>query len=424
MKKKQSFFSRLFGREQKSVTGSDLLWSFLTDDELARNLWSAHTYQVLANSGYIKCTIAFRCIRQRAEAIGALKWKIKNKRTGEVVENHPLLDLLKRPNPAQAQSVFFEEVQAYKDLVGDTFIRAISPTPSSEPRELQSLRPDRMTVERGAWYLPKEFVYKYNEMSKEMRFPVDQTTGKSEVLQIKNFHPLDDWRGLSPLRAAHMSVEIFNSAQTLNKKSLDNGARLGGLLSVEGELNKEQVEHLEERIREKYAGKNNSGRTLIASGGMKFTPMSTTFKDMEFVSGKEVTAREIALAYGVPPLLLNIQGDNTYANYKEARLAFYEDTVIPQASLLETELNNWLVPMFDDNLELYVCWDGVSALEPKRQILWDRAQQADYLTINEKRELCGFPPLKETEGDVLPNANKPKEEEEDNPNDREEDENE
>ncbi len=97
----------------------------------------------------------------------------------------------------------------------------------------------------------------------------------------------------------------------------------------------------------------------------------------------------MALAFGVPPQLLGIPGDNTYANLKEARLALWEQTILPLLTTVTDALNNWLVPMFDSGLTLSLDQDAIPIFAEKRDAYWERIASADFLSAEEKRKLLG-----------------------------------
>ena len=120
--------------------------------------------------------------------------------------------------------------------------------------------------------------------------------------------------------------------------------------------------------------------------------MSLSPKDMDFLEAKHAAAREIALAFGVPPMLLGIPGDNTYSNYQEANRVFWRQTVLPLASRVGNALTQWLAPVFGADIKLVVDPDRIPALSSDRAALWDMATKAPFLTLNEKRALTGFGP--------------------------------
>ena len=137
----------------------------------------------------------------------------------------------------------------------------------------------------------------------------------------------------------------------------------------------------------------NAGRPLLLEGGLDWKPLSLSPKDMDFIEAKNAAAREIALALGVPPMLLGILGDNTYSNYQEANRVFWRQTVLALVNRTAKALSVWLAPMYGERLELRPALDHIEALSSERSALWDRVQRADFLTVDEKRAAVGMPPL-------------------------------
>src|SRR4029453_6017030 len=95
-----------------------------------------------------------------------------------------------------------------------------------------------------------------------------------------------------------------------------------------------------------FQGAARAGRPLLLEGGLDWKAMSLTPKDMDFIEAKHVAAREIALAIGVPPMLLAIPGDNTYSNYQDATRTFWRQTVLPLVNRTAKALSAWLAPAF------------------------------------------------------------------------------
>jgi HK97 family phage portal protein len=161
------------------------------------------------------------------------------------------------------------------------------------------------------------------------------------------------------------------------------------ILTFEQNLSEEQFNRINSRMNEKHAGGANAGKNLILEG-KNATAVAYGYSptDMNLIEGNRELARRISLGYGVPPQLLGIPGDSTYSNYESARLAFWEETVFFYLNLLKTELNNWLLDS-KDNLELDYVLDNTPAMSIKQDKLWERAQNSDFISINEKRELVG-----------------------------------
>jgi HK97 family phage portal protein len=201
---------------------------------------------------------------------------------------------------------------------------------------------------------------------------------------------------MSPIEAASSAIDLHNAASGWNKALLDNAARPSGALvygGADGHLTEEQFARLKAELESNYQGAMNAGRPLLLEGGLDWKPMSLTPKDMDFLEAKHASAREIALALGVPPMLLGIPGDNTYANYQEANRVFWRQTVLPLAARTLKAIGGWLAPSFGEALTLRPALDEVEALSAERAALWDRVQRADFLTVDEKRAAVGLPPI-------------------------------
>ena len=227
-----------------------------------------------------------------------------------------------------------------------------------------------------------------------MRFSQDGDGPVPPILHVRKFHPLDDHYGFPPLEAAQVALDVHNAASAWNKALLDNAARPSGALVYKGEhgsnLSEEQFERLREELQANFSGTANAGRPLLLEGGLTWQTMSLSPKDMDFLELKHGAAREIALAFGVPPMLLGIPGDNTYANYREANLAFWRQTVLPLAGRIIGAIGGWLAPAWREGLRLAFDADAVEALSFEREALWRRVNEADFLTPDEKREAVGY----------------------------------
>jgi HK97 family phage portal protein len=160
-------------------------------------------------------------------------------------------------------------------------------------------------------------------------------------------------------------------------------------------LSDAQFRRLKSELSDQYAGASNAGQPMVLEGGLEWKALSLSPKDMDFMEAKHSAAREIALAFGVPPMLLAIPGDNTYSNYQEANRVFFRQTVLPLASRIGSALAQWLAPAFGGNLNstslaLAIDTDKVDALSPDRSALWERVTKAPFVTVNEKRAAAGY----------------------------------
>lgn len=372
---------------------------FMSIGKLGRPAWTPRNYESFAKEAYSQNVVAFRCIRHIAEAVGELNILAFEGRKENT--SHPFLELLDQPNPMQSQSEFLDAITSYMLLAGNSYIEGA--VIRDELRELYVHRPDRIKIIPGSNGWPAAFEYEANGRKKTIR--VNRLSdAQQKMLHLKTFNPTDDWYGMSPVEPGAFAIDVHNTANGFNKALLDNAGSPSGAFVYENEesgamMPKSQYDKLKENIDARFSGAKNAGRPMLLEGGLKWVPIGTTPKELEFLESKAAVAREICLAFGVPPMILGIPGDNTYSNYQEANRALYRDTVIPMAGRILKSLSVWARPTYP-KLKLKVDLDSISALAGERKELWDRTRQSDFMSIGEKRKAMGMEPYDPQEKDA------------------------
>ncbi|MEX0628209.1 MAG: phage portal protein [Cucumibacter sp.] len=351
--------------------------------------WTGRSFPALAIEGMARNPVVYRCVRLISESVARIPLAVEDA-TGRLTE-HPVLALLGNPNPRHSGAELVEQICLYLETAGDAFLEAVFV--EEDLRAIYCLRPDRVRMVPGPDGWPR--AYEYAAAGKTRLIPLGNA-GVAKVLHLGLLHPLDDHDGLSPLNAAQTSLDIHNAASRWNKALLDNAARPSGALvytAGNGNLTEEQFERLKSELERGYQGAINAGRPLVLDGGLDWKPLSLTPKDMDFIETKNSAARDIALAFGVPPMLLGIPGDNTYANFVEANRTLWRQTVIPLAMRVTATLTQWLQAAYEGPWRLVPQLDQVEALATERAALWEQIGKADFLTADEKRQRLGLPPL-------------------------------
>jgi HK97 family phage portal protein len=359
--------------------------SFVALHMQADAAWTRRDYGALAREGFMRNPIVHRAVRLIAETASAAPWLLYDG-DAELTE-HPLLALLERPNPRQAGATFLGALYGHLLISGNAYVELAD---GGGARELHLLRPDRLAVacDGNGWPVALE----YRSGAAKRLVP----TGRpgEGALHLMLFHPLDDHCGFPPLEAALMALDTHNAAGRWNKALLDNSARPSGALVYApkdgSNLTPDQFDRLKAELEEGYSGASRAGRPLLLEGGLDWKTMGLSPKDMDFIEAKHSASRDIALAFGVPPMLLGIPGDNTYANYQEANRAFYRMTVLPLVARTARELTAWLAPAFGRDLRLWFDADQMEGLAAEREALWARVGAADFLSDDEKREAVGY----------------------------------
>jgi len=360
-----------------------------------RVAWSPRDVVSLTRAGFSGNPVGFRAVKLIAEAAAALPVVLQD--ADRRYESHPVQALLARPNAGQGRAELLEALFGQVLLTGNGYLEAVAD--DALPVELHVLRSDRMSVVPGADGWPVGYEYLVN--GRKHRFNVAE--GLSPICHIKSFHPQDDHYGFSALQAAASAIDVHNAASRWSKALLDNAARPSGAIVYRGadgqaSLTADQYDRLLGEMETQHQGARNAGRPMLLEGGLDWKPMGFSPSDMEFQKTKEAAAREIATAFGVPPMLLGIPGDATYANYQEANRAFYRLTVLPLATRVMSAIAVWLSDYSGEELGLRPDLDQIPALSAERDAQWRRVSAAGFLTDAEKRSLLGLPALEVGDG--------------------------
>lgn len=332
--------------------------------------------------GYLGNAIVQRSVRLVAEAVGAAPLSCEG--DGRL---HKLVCA------TSAGQGLLETLASHLLLHGNAYVQILRDA-GGEPAELYALRPDRVTVEADGQGWPVAYRYKAGGVSAVL--PAADAAGRCEVIAIRSFHPIDDHYGVGCLGAAGGAIAAHNAAAKWNRALLDNAARpSGALVHDPGEkgvpLTVDQIERLREELAASFAGGENAGRPLLLEGGLKWQALSLSPADMDFLELKHSAGREIAMAFGVPPMLLGLPGDATYANYREANRALWRLTVLPLCAKILGAISEGLAPWFGE-AALAVDLDKIPALTEDRMALWREVSGADWLSADEKRALLGIVP--------------------------------
>lgn len=382
-------------------------------EHLRQPVWTPRDYTAFANEGFMQNAIVYRCVRMIAECVATVPLLLYD--GDQEIEDHPLKDLLRRPNPHETFPDFMQRLVGFLLVSGNAYVEAVGLDATDAQsasdgarniiRELHVLRPDRMKIVPGPDGWPGAF--EYTVAGRTVRISGEAAPSVRAILHLKLFHPSNDHYGLSPLEAAASAIDLHNTAARWNKSLLDNSARPSGAIVYtgrDGNLTSEQIERLKSELEAGFQGSSNAGRPLLLEGGLDWKAMSLSPKDMDFLEARHAAAREIALALGVPPMLLGIPGDTTYSNLAEAQRTFWRSTVLPLVERIASGLSQWLAAAPEaiwasegaprsQALELRPDLDNIPALGIERESLWASLEKTSFLTTDEKRAAAGFSPL-------------------------------
>jgi HK97 family phage portal protein len=371
-----------FGRKAARGTGRPFLFGGWRHP-FAAEPWP-RGYEAQVREAYLGNPVAQRAVRLVAESVAWAPIYASEGKQASSTGPERIVGL--------ASPILLETVATQLLLHGNAFVQVLQDA-EGLPGELFALRPERVTVEADAAGWPAAYAYKLGEAKR--RIAARDGLGRPGVVHLRSAHPLDDHYGLGCLGAATGAVAVHNAAAKWNKALLDNAARPSGALVYDpgdgAALSGEQFERLRAEMEAQFSGVDNAGRPMLLEGGLKWQAMSLSPADMDFVALKAAAAREIALAFGVPPMLLGLPGDATYTNYREANKALWRLTVLPMAERILRGISDGLAAWWP-GLRLTVDVDQISALAADRERLWRQVNAADFLSDDEKREMLGFAP--------------------------------
>jgi len=340
-------------------------------------------YNVAVRNAYLANPVAQRAVRLVAEGISGAPLLPVDPR---------LLALVAETSAGQS---LLETLASHLLLHGNAYAQVLKDA-RGQPIELFALRPERMTVVAGPDGWPNAYAYAVG--GRQVTMPLLDEDASPNLIHIRHFHPADDHYGAGCLAAAEEAVAIHNAAAEWTRHLRENAARPSGALVYEAgdgaTLTPDQFDRLKDELTRAFAGSGNAGRPMLLEGGLKWQAMAMTPADMDFAELKAAAARDIALAFGVPPMLLGLPGDSTYANYREANRALWRLTLLPLGGKLLAALSEGLSPWFADEA-LAIDLDRVPALSEDRERLWAQVATAEFLDADEKRAMLGLPPQAE-----------------------------
>ena len=371
-------------------------WQFWKEQKNANTLgvlirqsgnFTSYNFSAYIREAYQQNTTVYACIQEYVKACASCPIIIK--RGDTVIENKTLMTLLQTPNMSQTWDDFLEQAIIYYLCGGEAPIYGDAIIPTRLPKELIILRPDWLTPTLSNQFVGQIAEWRYTASDNAS---VSMSISPANLLMFKALDPLCRYRGLSPLAPAGFAIDQLNEYNKTNFALLQNGMQPSGSLTTENVIDDTQFNRLKTQFSETYTGSQNNGKPLILEGGLKWQPFGFNLRDAEFLGGKTSSKKDICEALGVPTQLIGIEGSQTYANYEQARAAFYEDRAIPLLDKFLAALNKWLglrAGLRPDDV-LCVDIDAVAALEPRRAERNHVLDKIQSITINEKRTAMGY----------------------------------
>src|ERR1035437_5312323 len=315
-----------------NLTRTNPIANLLYDYVNGQPVFTDHDFKKRAKASYGRNATAYACVSLLAQSVAGIKWRVYKGRYGAQTDerevfDHKLNRLLAKPNPEQGWAEFAEHFVSYY-LLGGNAVIDIESDFKDEPVALWSLRPDRIHANPGKNQTIDSYTYSIQ----------NATTGDrahnflaKDIIHIRGFNPAglnSDFWGQAPIEPAMRYVDSDNSAVEWNVATFQNGTRPPGILAFESQQTDQQISRIKTQLRQEYTG-SRQGTPMVTYGKMTWIECGRTALEMDFLNGRMLNMREICRVFKIPPQILGDGQTGAYANYSEARKAFYQEGVLP-----------------------------------------------------------------------------------------------
>lgn len=337
----------------------------------------------------------YACVNAIAQPIADIDIKLekKTKDGWQEVDQNPALDILHNVNDYTSYQDLLYGTQAFIELHGNAFWY-LPKSKGGTIAEIWPLDPTRTHVVKSRKTFIEGYVYQ-NEKGDKVPFPPD------EIIHFKTFNPRDPYRGLGTVQAAALAIDTDTYASEWQRNFFGNSAMPSGILATEGKLSDEQYQRIKANWSARYGGVQNAHKMAILEGGLKWTPLSPTSKEMEFTQSRKDIRDEILGIFRVPKVVLGITEDVNYASAAASEYVYNKFVIKPKMKFLVGKLNEFYLPLWGLDVKQYrfTFTDPVPENEDQKRLERESGIRNYYLTPNEAREQIGLEPIEG--GDTL-----------------------
>lgn len=355
---------------------------------LGRRKWSVER---AVAEGYERCLWTFKAVDAIASNQAALRFEVRD---GEKPVDHPLADLLnRRANPLETGPQFRERLSSQILLSSRGAFVEVGLSNAGTPIRLDLLPPGRTRPVPATDDTDK--LIDHYEITRAngdlVQLPPDR------VRWFRKPHPIDPWRGMTPLEAAGFSIELDFFARLYNISFLRNDGRPGGVIAVNGEMNPDEMDRIEERF---SGGPGAAGELAVINGELTYVDLATRPRDMAYQVTSRTAKEEILTAFGVGESVIGNSAGRTWDNAEQERFNFWTVAMSPHLALLVTGFDE------DSDDDLLGAFDTskIDVLQrPERARRQEALEQfqAGLISPDEYREAAGLEPLNRPETRAL-----------------------
>ncbi len=336
----------------------------------------------------MQMTAVYSCVRILSEAVASLPLHFYEYREdGSKVKavHHPLYSLLHdEPNPEMTSFVFRETLMTHLLLWGNAYAQIIR-NGKGEVASLYPLMPDRMRVDRDE-YGRLYYEYQISVDDAHINKGLTVQLSPSEVLHIPGLG-FDGLVGYSPIAMAKNAIGLAIAAEEYGSKFYANGAAPSGVLEHPGTL--KDPSKVRDSWSQTFGGSANSHKVAVLEEGMKYTPISISPNEAQFLETRKFQINEIARIFRVPPHMVGDLEKSSFSNIEQQSLEFVKYTLDPWVTRWEQNMTRSLLTA-EEKKKYFIKFNVDGLLRgdyQSRMNGYATARQNGWMSANDIREL-------------------------------------
>ena len=357
--------------------------------------------KVVTERSAMQMTAVYSCVRILAEAIAGLPlhlYRYTDDGGKEKAVDHPLYALLHdEPNPEMSSFVFRETLMTHLLLWGNAYAQIIR-NGKGEVVALYPLMPNKMTVDRDE---QGHLFYSYQRSNDEaLKDNGTVILLPSDILHIPGLG-FDGLVGYSPIAMAKNAIGLAIATEEYGAKFFANGAAPSGVLEHPGTI--KDPSRVRDAWQSQFGGSSNSGKVAVLEEGMKYTPISISPEQAQFLETRKFQINEIARIFRVPPHMVGDLDKSSFSNIEQQSLEFVKYTLDPWVIRWEQSLQrSLLLPGEKGKYFIKLNVDGLLRGDyQSRMNGYAVGRQNGWFSANDIREMENMNPIPDEEGGNL-----------------------
>jgi HK97 family phage portal protein len=315
----------------------------------------------------------------------------------ETVQEHEALQLLNHVNDWMTFADLKFYTAAMMEIDGNAYWYLPGAKSSGrKPVEIWPLDPTAVSVVKSKENYIDHYTFR-NEAGADIRLE------PSEVIHFMHFNPQNQYRGRGTVEAASLAIDTDTFAAEWQRNFFGNSAMPAAILKTTGKVSDEQYNRILGSWNAKFRGYQNSNKLAILDGGLEYTSLTPTSREMQFSESRKNTRDEILAIFRVPKVVLGITEDVNLASAKASEYTFNKFVIKPKMQFFVSRLNEFFLPLFglNENDWRFTYADPIPENLDEKRLDRDSGVNNSYITINEARAMMSpaMPAL--PEGDVI-----------------------